>query len=552
MEDYVEGSDLGLDGEALLCHSAMSNNVPSSAKEALQDPNWKKAMQDEYNSLVSNKVWDVSTLPQGRTAIGGKWHFVIKYGADGNVLKYKARYVAKGFTQVFGRDYGETYSPTVNLATIRCLLAVAAQLQCEVYQMDIKTAYLNAGIEEDIYMRQPEGFEEHSTGKQHVCHLKKSLYGLKQSGRNWYLTLSGYLTSLGFTSSDNDPCLFTKVIHSVYYYVCVWVDDIIYFSSDTKFSKEFQVQISKKFTIGDVAPLHWFLGMKIERQRGRIVISQQQYIETLLEKHGMLQCKPVTTPILEKTALSRSDCPEDGTLEQANMKEVDYRGLVGSLNYLATTSRPDIAYTAHALSSYLCNPGPTHWTAAKHALRYLRGTAGYQLVYQKDDNGLVLAGYSDADYAGHLDTRRSTSGFCFSVQQQSGCITWSSKLQPTVATSTAEAELNAAMAAAQEAIHLQQLLGSMGYPQQPPSVIQVDNQACIAMTHNPSHQSKTKHFAIKLCYTRELVHDKLVVFQYVPTDINTADVLAKGLAKLKTQTFAKAILSGDNSNEPTQ
>jgi hypothetical protein len=547
LRDYVGGE--AFDDEALMCQSAVDiGGVPTNVQEAMQDPNWKQAMTDEYQSLNKNGVWSLTSLPNGRKAIGGRWHFVIKHGPNGEVVKYKARYVAKGFTQVYGRDYQETYSPTVKLSTIRCLLACAAQLQCGVQQMDIKTAYLNAEIDEEIYMRQPEGFTKTGKqGQQLVCKLHKSIYGLKQSGRNWYHTISSYLYSLGFNPSINGPCLFVKVTGGTYYYVCIWVDDIIYFSVDPNFVNEFKEQIEKRFTISDLTPLHWFLGMKLECTPGRIEVSQRQYVDALLHKFGMQDCKAVSTTIAEKRQLTKTDCPKDGSEEQVEMKDLDYRGLVGSLNYLATTSRPDVAFVAHSLSSYLENPGREHWTAGKHVLRYLQGTKDFKLVFQHDPDGLVLRGYADADYAGHIDTRRSTSGHCFSLQRGSGCVSWSSKLQSTVATSTAEAELNAAMAAAQEAVHLQELLSSMGYPQQPPTRINVDNQACIAITRNPVQQTKTKHYAIKLHYTRELVLGGTIDLVYVPTDENNADVFTKGLGKTKTLKFTQAVTGTEKS-----
>lgn len=543
MEDYLTGNQL--DNETNLCMAAINSSdmVPRNATEALKDSNWEEAMQKEYDSLVSNKVWELVQLPSGRKQVSGKWHFVVKHGADGKVLKYKARYCARGFTQIFGQDYNETYSPTVKLSTLRCMWALAAQQKCQVYQMDIKTAYLNADIEEEIYLKQPDGFVKmDKDGRPLVCLLLKSIYGLKQSGRNWYQLLVDYLLELGFKPSPNDPCLFTKVISNVFYYVSVWVDDIIYFSTDPKFYQEFKAQIEKKFTIGDLSKLSWFLGMQVTGQPGNITVNQKQYIESLLANFGMAECKPVSTPIAEKMEFKRADCPADNSADQADMRHYDYRGLVGSLNYLATTSRPDISFVAHTLSSYLNNPGFNHWTAAKHVLRYLRGTADYQLTFNHDPNGIKLVGWSDSDYAGQLDTRKSTSGVCFSLHNNGACISWMSKLQPTVATSTAEAEINAATEASKEAVHLQQLLASMGFPQSLPTTIWVDNQAAIAIAKNPVQQTKTKHYAIKLLFVRELVLNQEVVLTYIPTEENNADIFTKGLGRLKTQKFTSYLL----------
>ena len=501
-------------------------------------------MSKGFLSLMENDVWLLSELPKGHSAVGGKWHFCMKFGADGEVLRYKARYVAKGFTQKMGRDYHETFSPTVRLSTIRCVIAYAAQLGCDVQQMDIKTAFLNAPIEENIYVRQPEGFEKYDDkGNVLFCKLKKSLYGLKQAGRNWYLTMSGYLLDLGFIASKNDHCLFIRHVGVLSSFICLWVDDLIYFSTESDFDTTFKSEIKKRFIISDHLRLCWFLGMKVEfGTAGEISLSQEQYICDLLLKFEMESCKPIGSPGPEKVGLTREDCPAENTPEAREMRGNDYRGLIGSLNYLVTTTRPDVAFISHMLSSFLENPGLQHWITAKHVLRYLQGTKHYKLIFRKDLEGIRLRGYSDADYGGNLDSRRSTSGYCFSLQQDSACVSWSSKLQSTVALSTAEAELVAATVGAQEMVHLTAILHDMGLTQTLPMILFVDNQACIAMSKNPVHHGKTKHFAIKLCYLRDLCTNKFLVLEYVSTDTMPADILTKCLGKLKTNLFCEFIM----------
>ena len=224
------GQNLGniLEHVALMSMSA-DVCIPQSASEGLADPNWKSAMEREFKSLAENSVWTLTERPKDRPVITGKWHFVRKLNSEGETVKYKARFVARGFTQTPGVDYDETYSPTTNLSTIRIVLALGVQRGMSFYQMDIKTAYLNAPIVEDIFMEQPEGFVE--GGKHLVCKLQKSLYGLKQSGRNWYHCLSEHLEKLGFVSSVHDKCLWSATIKSHACWIAVWVDDIMYGSA---------------------------------------------------------------------------------------------------------------------------------------------------------------------------------------------------------------------------------------------------------------------------------------------------------------------------------
>ena len=256
-----------VDGEGLVSEvdHGLSVDMPKNANEALQNAKWAEAMTKEHRSLIENEAWDLVTLPEGRTAVGGRWHLCVERGSSGEILRYKARYVAKGYSQVYGRDYDETFSPTVKLSTVRCILACAAQETCNVDQMDIRTAFLNAPIDEEVYVCQPEGFEEYDErGSLLYCKLKTSLYGLNQAGRNWYMTISEYLKFLGFEESRYDHCLFVRCDGKTRSYICLWVDDLIYFSTDSDFSNYFRDKIAERFQISDQSQLSWFLGMKVE------------------------------------------------------------------------------------------------------------------------------------------------------------------------------------------------------------------------------------------------------------------------------------------------
>ena len=525
MNDYESGS-------ALSATVLGNKDTPKSAKEALESTVWKRAMQDEYDSLIKKETWEIQKLPPGRKPVSSKWNFKVKYGPNGEITRHKARFVARGFTQVQGKDFNETFSPTVRMATLRTMIACAAQEQAMVGQMDIKTAYLNAPLEEEVYLQQPEGFE--IGDRDCYLRLKKSLYGLKQSGRNWFNMLKDHMIKLGFKQSLNDPCFFSRNKED---FVCAWVDDLVYFSKVKKdFLQSFLKEVEQQFIVGDSGPLSWFLGMKIQCSPGLITISQKQYINDLLQKFGMQNCKPASTPMADNIKLTK----EDTGLQE----EFDYRGLVGALNYLAGSSRPDIAYVAHHLSSFFANPGLSHWTAAKHVLRYLQGSKDTEIKYAYNPIGMKIHAYCDADWAGNIDCRRSTSGYAIFANKEGAAVSWSSKLQSTVATSTAEAEVNAAMAASQEITWLREILKETGNPQDI-TTIMIDNQAAIAIAKNPVQGGKTKHFAIKLQYLRQEVAEERVKLQYVPTNENPADLLTKGLGRNKTCKYLNALTGKD-------
>ena len=449
-------------------------NILKSAKEALADPDWQEAMKKEFESLEKNKVWEL-VRSRGEKPIGSRWHFALKYGPNGEISRFKARFVAKGFSQVEGRDFHETYSPTAKMSTIRIVLSLAVQNRYQLRKLDIKTAYLNAKLDEELLMNKPEGFEKFDEeGKPLVCLLKKSLYGLKQSGRNWHRTLKSYLEELGFEKSAFDECLFVRRIEGVIEgLICLLVDYIVVCGADKNFCSWFESNISEKFEISEIGELKWFLGMKIDYSGNKISISQEKFVEKLISRFRMTEAKP--------------------------------------------------------------------WKAGKSCLRYLLGTKNLPLVYRRD-KALNLVSYSDADWAGTIDNRRSTSGYCFKLSDNSGVISWSSRLQRCVSTSTAEAEHNAVVETVKGGIHLQGILSDLGIICNRLLEVFVDNQACIALSKHSMNHGKTKHFAIKLHFLRELVEQKKVTITFLPKANMPADALTKNLGKCKTAFFRDILL----------
>ena len=308
-------------------------------------------------------------------------------------------------------------------------------------------------------MKQP-GFEKFDEeGKFLVCRLKKSSYGLKQSGRNWPRTLKSYLEELSFESSVFDECLFVRrVLGEIEGLICLWDDDIVIFGADKNFCSRFENNISEKFEISDLSDLKRFLGMKIDYSGNEIRINQKKYVEKMISRLKMTEAKPITTPLGANEKLTKEDCPLKGSIAQENMKKCEYRGLVGCLIYRILSCRPDICLAANRLSFFVENPGENHWKAGKNCLRYLLSLT---LVYRRDKS-LNLVSFSDADCAGNIDDRSSTSGYCFKLSDNSGVVSWSSRLQRCVSTSKAEAEHNSVVETLKEGIHLQGILSDYG------------------------------------------------------------------------------------------
>jgi hypothetical protein len=472
-------------GSSYTFNTIKEGNVqePKSYEEAVNSPHaedWKNAMQAEYDSLMDNDTWTLVDKPEDKQVLPGKWVYRVKYGANGQVDKLKARYVAKGFAQVEGLDFFETYAPTCKPETFRILLAVAAKKGLHLGQMDVKSAYLHSAIEEEIYLEQPEGFAKKANpGRKIVCKLNKSIYGLKQAAKNWYEALTSLLLKKGFKRSRNDYCLFVrKDEDGTFSYVLVWVDDIVVAGAEEAV-KEINSMLNENFKMDDRGALNWFLGMQIQRSHDKITVDQTRYIETVLEQFNMSDCRPVAIPGEVNLKLVKSNG------EQKLVDPKVYRSLVGSLLFIGKQTRPDILQIVNQLSRFLDRPDESHWKAAKHVLRYLKGTIDLRLTFSKNSS-FEIVGDSDADWSGDLDDRKSTTGYYFKFQGNGGAISWEVKKQATVALSTAEAEYQAMAAAAQEAIYLRSLLEDLGIPMKKPIDIGEDNQSCIKMCHNPA------------------------------------------------------------------
>ena len=506
---------------------------PATPEEAMAGSNklkWKSAMEKELKSLDTNDVWDLVELPPGRKAVGSKWVFKIKVSADGSVERYKSRVVAQGYSQRHGQDYDETFSPVIRPECVRTIIALAAKKNLKLHQMDVTTAFLNGTLEEEVYMKQPEGSVK--KGEEHlVCRLKKSIYGLKQSSRCWNTTLDHHLKTMGLQQSSSDPCLY-KTTKGEMVIVAVYVDDILLAAESNTRLAEVKKGISDRFEAKDLGELKSFLGVKISQRGGEIWLGQPGYSKKLLEKFGMKDAKPVSTPVDTSIKLTKDGIETDGVDHGL------YQSAVGSLLYLSLWTRPDITYAVSCVARFCANPLKEHWTAVKRIFRYLKGTQHLGLKYTNNET-TECAGYCDADWAGNIDDRKSTSGYLFSL---SGApVSWRSKKQSCVALSTAEAEYVALASAAQEVVWLRQLTDDLGCGTTQPTIIHEDNQSAIAMAKHPQFHGKMKHVAIKYHFIRDQVDNGTVVLKYCKTEDMLADILTKGLPRVQFEKLRQMI-----------
>ena len=500
--------------------------TPRSFREAVTSPDknlWKAAMQSEIDSLSKNEVWDLVPLPEGRKVVGSKWVFKIKVGADGTVERHKARLVAQGFSQKPGLDYDETFCAVVRPESIRAVLALAKSKGLILHQMDITTAFLNGTLDEEVFMKQPEGFE---TEGNLVCRLRKSLYGLKQAPRCWNTTLDKSLKDMGFSQSSADPCIYTLNLGDSFIVLAVYVDDILIGGETIDVISRVKDMILGCFEARDLGELSSFLGIKVDQSSNGIWIGQTTYVVNMLEKFGLSKVNSVSTPVDVSANLSSSCSTSTSKVDQAM-----YQSAVGSLLYLANWTRPDISFAVNSAARFCSDPKGEHWTAVKRIFRYLKGTISYGILYLNPSDNEDVVGYCDSDWAGDLDDRRSTSGYVFCIG--AGPISWRSKKQSCVALSSAEAEYMALASASQEALWIRELLTSLNVHVSAPTLINVDSQSAIDMTKNPKFHGRAKHIDIKYHFTREKVSEKLIALCYCPSSENLADVFTKGLTAEK-------------------
>jgi hypothetical protein len=504
-----------------LCYLAAEE--PRSVDEALEEKCWREAMVTEMNSIQDNKTWELALLPPGHRAIGLKWVFKAKRDPDGKINKHKARLVAKGYAQREGVDFDEVYAPVARIETIRLLIALAAQNGWKVHHMDVKSAFLNGDLIEEVYVHQPPGFiVKNGDGK--VLKLKKALYGLRQAPRAWNARLDKELLKLGFIRNPLEHAVYRRTHGTDLLRIGVYVDDLIITGSSNGVIEAFKREMKNSFSMSDLGLLSYYLGIQVEQKNGVTTLCQSSYVLKILEQAGMKRCNACCVPMENRLKLSKKD-------DSPPVDKTKYRSIIGSLRYLVNT-RPDIAFAVGIVSRFMEDPRAKHWAAVKQILRYLAGTVNYGCVYKKlGTTETKLLGYSDSDLAGDVDDRKSTSGSVFLLGNS--LVTWVSQKQRVVALSSCEAEYIASANAACQGIWLSRLLGELLGIQAPKVKLLVDNKSAFALSKNPVHHDRSKHIDTKYHFVRDCVEKGEVEIDHVNTGEQLADILTKALGRVR-------------------
>jgi len=525
----------GIDIYALLTIDNQELKEPKDFKDIfnkVDKTEWLEAVENELYNMRKMKVYTpVEKIPNGANIITTRWIFTYKLDSNGNLMKRKARIVARGFTQREGIDFFKTFSPTLKQDSIRIFTAIATQYSYNIHQIDIKAAYLNAKLNEDIYMKLPEG-EDNKNGKYKYCKLNKALYGLKQAGRAWNETLNNKLLKLNFQRLKSEPCLYIKNNYGkIACLVAVYVDDILITGTDTEIINTKNL-LKENFEVTDVGKVNFIIGIKFEKLKNGYLIHQKRYLNEILEKFNINKYRECSNmmPI------------ENELLRKKPFNPTKYRQAIGSLLYIAICTRPDILFSVNKASRKSVNPTYEDWYNVLKIFRYLKGNKNYGLKFIKENNtnNLNLKAYVDADLGGDKDTRRSTTGYVLTVNGTP--TTWYSKLQHCVSTSTAESEYYGIHECAQQCLWYRNVFKELNLGNEC-ITINSDNQAAIYNGENETINPKSKHIDLRYHSIREMIKNKQIKLQHIKSNENLADGFTKYLNTNLLNKFRESILS---------
>ncbi|WVZ98205.1 LOW QUALITY PROTEIN: hypothetical protein U9M48_043674 [Paspalum notatum var. saurae] len=478
----------------------------------------RRAMEEELRAIEENHTWTLTELPLGRRAIGLKWVFKVKRDEHGAVVRHKARLVVKGYAQRHGVDYDEVFAPVARIEAVRLLLALAAQEGWEVHHMDVKTAFLNGDLQEEVYVQQAPGFAQ--PGQEHkVYKLHKALYGLHQAPRAWNQKLDEQLGVLGFVKCPSEHAIYCRGGGVERLVVGVYVDDLVITGTSSNSIQKFKAEMTKVFKMSDLGLLSYYLGIEVK---------QRKQMESVCLR-GAMQRKYWRKMDWRIAILAGLKLSKESNSPRVNA--TDYRSLVGSLRYLVNT-RPDLAFSVGYVSRFMEEPHEEHLAAVKQILRYIAGTRNWGLFYARRNGGSdQLLGYSDSDMAGDLDGRKSTSGILFFLGRSP--ISWQSAKQKVVALSSCEAEYIAAATAACQAVWLARVLAEIKNSGTSRPLLRVDNKSTISLVKNPVHHDRSKHIDVRFHLIREYANSGQIEVKFIRTDDQLGDILTKPLGKDK-------------------
>lgn len=495
-------------------------------------------MEQEMSMMFKREVWVLVPKTEGMKVVGNRWVFNLKRDHKGQNI-YKARLVAQGFLQKYGETYDEVFSPVVNFAIIRFFFSIFVSLfKWEHFQLDVKSAYLYANLDCELYMWQPQGFVDKDK-PEYVCKIQKAIYGLHQSGRQWFLEIDKKLRSLGFKSLQWVNCVYTYNTDLI---LLLYVDDIVLMGRNMKIIEDVLKVIRSNFEVKELGKTQKLLGVMFEGQN--LVIKQEHYINKIYDIYSKQFNVPIASlPVSKGTLISKTQSPTTDD-EQSVMKEIPYRSLIGALSFVASRTRPDIAYVVNRLSQMQSNPAMSHWECLLKVLGYLKATCSEGLDLSRTSD-LALMGYSDASYADNLIDRTSTSGYI--IFMGGSPVSWRTAKQSFVTLSTMESEYVALTDAAKEVTWLTRVLKECSdrglvTKNVPVPVLKCDNQAAICMVNSPIENARTKHIDVRLHFIRDLINDQVFKLVFVKSKENMADIFTKAPTKHDLETFKSKVL----------
>lgn len=506
---------------------------PMSYDEAISSSTsveWEAAMQKEYNALIKNGVWKLVDRPKAHNVVKCKWVYKTKQDNAGKD-KYRARLVARGFSQKEGIDYNDTFSPVVRHSTMRILFALANDLNMNIDHLDVETAFLNSDLDEHIFMEQPEGF---NTDRSKVCLLLKSIYGLKQASRMWNLKVHQLLSTNGFTQSKCEPCVYIKKCDKCITIIALYVDDFYLFSNSSTTKNELISLLEREFNVKNLGTLKTCLGMNVthDKRNGILTLDQSDYIKRLLSRFGMENCKAVATPMVLGNKLCK---PQANCLDE-NVHR--YRELLGCLMYLCVCTRPDLSFACSQLSQFAHDFDQSHWLAAKRILRYLAGTINYKLYFYRNCD-LSLTAFADADWANDVVDRKSYTGYVIKLGRNT--INWESRKQKCVALSSTESEYLGITEALKDLCFIKSFMSEI-LDRKLEIILFNDNQSAHKLLEAKEHcHKRTKHIDLRYHFVKDLIQNGFAKVMYMSTDQMMADVLTKPLSSVKHTKFVKLL-----------